>query len=491
MKKNHPFNVLARPNMVAGAVHTKEAGDDEKTKQDGLKRLSEEMGTAITKMDETRTKYEADSRVLLELKKSVEGIKDVDADTQKKLTEYGDSIGKSLTELQALTQGLELVKKEMDNPIYRGGSDLKDADTKAAILLQKRAFIEKGGNEAEFVEDMSKLIDPTHYRGAVRKLMTLGLQTKAEIQRSFTADEAKAFEAASLDAGFFGPELLGITVDCEIECFSLLDLYRQLTVNRSTFHFPHIQSYGELGAYGCDAPCDAPSGPEGNVTWKNNNTYDFRGAFCIQKDVLREASFDFLNFLFTSASRSHRIARNNALIMGDGVNQPMGWLSGDAFEKVQTGSQNPSHIELRQFFASHPAEYGGNTVATMHQNTFGYFAAMTDANGRFLFGDGLMSYSPDDVRERIRISNCLPDPTAGQTRGSRLTPFTAGDFIMAHGNWEMAYANVSQRPLFMEQFVGGSSAWCVAYQFGARDGGMTICPGAARTLVAGAAAVEL
>jgi hypothetical protein len=131
-------------------------------------------------------------------------------------------------------------------------------------------------------------------------------------------------------------------------------------------------------------------------------------------------------------------------------------------------------------------EYG-DVTAVMHQNIFAYFASKVDSTGRFIFGDGLMGFSPSDVRDRIRISNCLPDATEGLTKGSEGSPFTSGDFIMAAGVWPRAYAAVNHRPMFMEQYEGGSTAWCVKYQFGAKDGGFVACCPAARTLVAGAA----
>jgi HK97 family phage major capsid protein len=188
--------------------------------------------------------------------------------------------------------------------------------------------------------------------------------------------------------------------------------------------------------------------------------------------------------MMRAASRSYRINRNAALITGDGVNQPLGWLTADCFTKLKAPAANPTHQDLRQFLASAPVEYGAVT-SVMHQNTFAYFASMVDNTGRFLFGDGMMSYSPMDVRERIRISNCLPDPTVGGTRGSTALPFATGAFIMAAGVWDKAYVAVNHRPMFMEQFIGGSSAWCVKYQFGAKDGGFIACCPAARTFVAG------
>jgi hypothetical protein len=89
------------------------------------------------------------------------------------------------------------------------------------------------------------------------------------------------------------------------------------------------------------------------------------------------------------------------------------------------------------------------------------------------------------VRERIRISNCLPDPTKGLTLGGAGTPMITGDFILAAGAWKQAYYAVNKRPLWIEQWEGKSTAWCVAYSFGAEDGGFVGCCPAARILTVG------
>jgi hypothetical protein len=462
--------------------------DDNRQRDAGLEALTKEMSDAVGLLKKSNENYDAQAKVVKELRDSIEATGKADAETQAKLTKHAADLADALAKTQACQAAIETLQKNMDSPLYRGGSDLKDSDTKAAIALQLRAHIFKGGAPDDFKADMDDLVDPADYRSAVRKLMQVGVEAKSRIVASFTPAEKKAFDAASLDSAFFSPELLGIEVDCEIECASLLDLYDQINVSRSTFMYPHVTSYGDIGSYQCDAKCDAELGPEGNITWRQGKTHDFRGVFCFNRDVLREANYDLLGFMMRAAARSHRINRNRTLIVGDGINEPLGWLTADCFTKVGSPRPNPTHQDLRQFLASAPVEYGPVT-ATMHQNVFAYFASMVDADGRFIFGDGLMSFSPDDVRERIRISNCLPDATEGGTLGSEAAPFATGGFIMAAGVWEKAYAAVTQRPMFMEQYEGGSTAWCVKYQFGAKDGGFVACCPAARTLVAGTPAV--
>lgn len=477
--------VHAAGTDLRGMFFTKEVTTDDKTREAGMERLTKELGDAVGLFSKFKDDFNEQAKQLKNLQDDATARGKVTDEMQETIKKAADAMADSMAKTQACEEAIEKLKKEMDQPIFRSNKDLKDHDREQAIELQRRAHIHKGGTNADFKAELDDLVNPADYRSAVQKLMQVGLETKARVVRDFTDAEKKAFDAASLDTGFFSPELLGMEVDCEIECASLMDLYEQVSVSKSVFMYPHVTSYGDIGKYDCDAKCDAEYGPEGNITWRNGNTYDFRGVFCFNRDTLREANYDLLGFMMRAAARSYRINRNRALITGDGINEPLGWLTADMFTKVAAPAQNPTHVDLRQFLASAPVEYGPVT-AVMHQNVFAYFASMVDTTGRFIFGDGLMGFSPANVQDRIRISNCLPDPTDGGTKGSAAAPFDAGDFILAAGVWQRAYAAVNHRPMFMEQFVGGSTAWCVKYQFGAKDGGFVACAPAARTFQAGA-----
>lgn len=480
--KVNPFG-----HVQPGIFIKKDAPVDDKTRDEALAKLNKDLGDAVGLFTGFKKDYDENAKVLKDLRDQVESMGKIDDEMKSKLEKAATDLADSMAKTQACEEAVEMLKKQIDQPLYNGGKELMEKDRENAIELQRRAHIAKGGTEHDFKLDEDNLVNPADYRSAVHKLMQVGLEAKSRIIRDFTDGERKAFEAANLDAGFFSPELLGIEEDCTVECDYLLDLYDQVSVSRSTFMYPHVEDYGAIGQYDCDAKCDAEYGPEGNITWKNGQTYDFRGVFCFQRDTLREANYDLLGFMLRAAARTYRINRNRALMTGDGVNEPLGWLTADCFTKVASPAQNPTHQDLRQFLASAPVEYGPIT-SVMHQNTFAYFASMVDNTGRFIFGDGLMGFSPDDVRDRIRISNCLPDPTEGGTKGSASNPFDAGSFIMAAGNWNRAYAAVNHRPMFMEQWEGGSSAWCVKYQFGAKDGGFIHCCPAARVFQAGVTA---
>lgn len=453
----------------------------------------ETLSTEISTLTSLFTKAKEDQTKAWDELKATTADKQATEALEKQAKELGTNYANITLQVQAIGETLADLQKQMSNPMFGSSKDMAEADRANAVELQRRSFIAKGNPEDEFREDLDNLVDGDTYRRVVKKLMATGLKSRAEIIRSFDAAETKAFDMASLDIAFFSPEMLGLTIDCNIECWSMTDLYGQESVSRSTFMYPKIESYGDLGSYDCDAKCDAELGPEGNLRYLNGKTYDFRGVFCFQRKVLQEANYDLLGFMMRAAQRSYRIKRNAALMVGDGVNEPLGWMTADCFTKLSTppvivegGTTRPNfnHVDFRRFLSSAPVEYG-EVTAVMHQNIFAYLASAVDNNGRFIFGDGDMTFSPDRVRERIRISNCLPDATANNTKGSAAAPFTAGDFLVAAGNWNMAYKAVSKRPLWMQQYEGGSTAWCVKYVFGAEDGGFVGCCPAARTLQVG------
>lgn len=470
-----------RSGVFKGAFLTKEAPPDVKAAEAALATMTAEMAKIVSMLEKSKTDGEQQYK---DLSTHYNGVKADNDELKKTVLEHTKKYAELTALHQALQQALDQVKKEIDVPLLKGGNDLVENDKKAAVELQKRAFVFKGGDPLDFKPDMNNLVNCSDYRSAVRKLQRVGIDSKQKIIGSFNEAERKAFEASSLDAALFSPEMLGIELNCIVECAELLDLYNSVTVGKTNFMYPHVLDYGAIGKYDCDAKCDAEYGPEGNITYKNGNVSDFRGVFCFQRKVLAEANYDLLNFMYNAAARSHRINRNEALMTGDGVNEPLGWLTANCFPHLKTGGTSINHIDFRMMLASVPVEYGPVT-AVMHQNVFAYLAAMTDSNGRFLFGDGLMSYTPNDTRENIRISNCLPDPTAGLTKGGTGAPFTTGDFLLAAGAWKAAYYAVNKRPLWVEQWEGKSTAWCVQYVFGAEDGGFTACCPAARVLSVG------
>jgi HK97 family phage major capsid protein len=484
-----PKNYLADPNKPAGKKIDRSAmkvgmflKKEAQLTQDALfEKLHKELGDVTAMMAKSKLDSETQYR---DLNTHFTGVKS-DSETLKKTVEkhvadYAEMVAKN----QALEEGLNLLKKEMEAPVFKGGKDLEEADKLAAVELQRRVHLHRGGLEDAFKPDMSNLVKAADYRSAMRKFGMAGVETKERVIASLTADERKAFDASSMDGAFFMPEMLGFTLDCNIECAYMLDLYQRVTVSRSNFMYPHVIDYGSIGAYGCDASCDADLGVEGNISFKNGQVYSFRGVFCLQKKVIQEANYDILGFMISAAQRTKRINDNRVMISGTGVNEPKGWATQDCFTKLKTPTSAFTHQDFRRFLSTAPVERG-DIVAVMHQNLFAYLASAVDNNGRFIFGDGDITFSPNMSAERLRISNCLPDPTANNTLGSVAAPFVAGSLLVAAGNWKDAFTIAEKSPLTFELYVGGSSRWCSKWQFDSHMAGFVTCCEAARTLVAG------
>lgn len=441
--------------------------------------IRDDLNGIRSTLDDTVKKNDVAYR---DMKAALEGEKSTNAETRALADKLTKDYADTTTAVQALSAGVDALKKQLDAPANAGGSDLKEHDRAAAIELQRRAHLHKHGDDDKFTVDNDNLVNVADLRSAVRKWMKVGIETKSKIRGSLTPAEVRAFEAASLDSGFFSPEILGYVQDCNILAANLLDLYAAWNVSRSQYRYLAVKDYGAIGKYDCDAKCDAEMGPEGNMAWLEGKTYDYRGVFCLTKKVLQEANVDLLAFLMGAAQRSYFINRNRVTVTGDGVNEPLGWLKADVFTKRQSATAGfVNHVDWRSFLSTFQIERGVPT-AIMHQNAFGYLAAQTDANMRFIFGDGLMGFNPTNVTDSIRISNWLPDPTANRTLGATGAPMAAGSFFAGQGAWKDAYSVVNKRGLWMEQWEGGSSAWCVKYQFGAEDGAQVLCPEAAQIL---------
>lgn len=470
-----------RPGYVGPLVGTFVTFDNEPGVERMLESLTEQLSGATAEWSKVKTEMDTQYR---ELTAHFGSVKNDNGELAAKVKEQTAVYGELAAKYQGLEAKIDIIRRDLAAPIIQGGSTLADADRKAAIELQRARHIFNGGDVFDFVVDEKKLVDAKDYRSAVHKLSAAGYLDRATIIRSFTEREKIAFDSSGLDASFFAPQMLGLTVDCNVLCSTMFDLYDTQRVSRSTFMYSKVVDYAAIGSYDCSAACEAELGPPNNITWSNGRTYDFRGAFCFNRDTVREANFDLMGFMVQAAQRSYILNRNRALISGDGKNEPLGWAKADCFAKRKTAGQAFTHQDFRAFVASCPVEYGP-VVTTMHQNTFAYLASLVDADRRFLFGDGLLTFSPDDVRDRIRISNCLPDPTEDLTLGNTASPLATGSYLCTAGNWKTAYSMVDRQPMYFEQVIGKSTSLCATYQFAASDGGFVACCAAARTLVVG------
>src|SRR6185436_1285545 len=180
-----------------------------------LVNLSKELGDITALLEKSKKDSE---QQYTDLSNHFGGVKAENEELKKAVLQHTTEYAEMITKQQMLQQLVDQIKKEMDVHLLKGGSDLAESDRKAAVELQRRIYLHKGGNNFEFNADLDNLVDCSVYRNVVRKLMQVGLEQKAKIVRGFADDEKKVYELAGLDSGMFSPEMLGIEMNCIVEC---------------------------------------------------------------------------------------------------------------------------------------------------------------------------------------------------------------------------------------------------------------------------------
>jgi len=149
---NDRLNAL-RSSVYKGAFLTKEAPADVKTAEAMLANLTTEMGTIVTALEKSKKDSETQ---YTDLNNHFGGVKATTDELKATVLKHAADYAEMITKQQMLVQALDQVKKELDHPIVKGGKDLVESDRDAAVNLQKRAFMFKGGQEWDFKPDLDK-----------------------------------------------------------------------------------------------------------------------------------------------------------------------------------------------------------------------------------------------------------------------------------------------------------------------------------------------
>src|SRR5262245_55131500 len=129
--------------IYRGAFLTKEAPADTKAAEAALETLTKELGDITALLE--KSKKESDQQYK-DLTTHYAGVKADSDEVKEAVKKHAAEYAALIAQQQALQATLDQIKKEIDVPLLRGGNDLKDHDVKAAIELQRRAFLFKGGD---------------------------------------------------------------------------------------------------------------------------------------------------------------------------------------------------------------------------------------------------------------------------------------------------------------------------------------------------------
>lgn len=452
-----------------------------------IKEFTPEAISALATELESNLK-EAKSATALEFKNvrdAMAGKADAEA-----VTKLSENYAASVQRFQDLTNAVEDIKKQVEHPAFGTAAEVDDEIRKSAIQHARKMFdLTNTDPDKDFDE---KTVDVTSARFVSKALRKLSkAKDNIDFQDRFNkldADEKKALTFSQMDSYFLSPEILSMMRDCYFEPAGLFDLYDTFSLTKSSFMYPFIKDHTLLGGYICSDQCGTVQAAEANIQFRSGRVFDWRGTFCATTQVLQESSIDLLATMAREMALSKRITSNKAWIAGDGVNEPLGWLTnGGIFPKVKTGAPGKfTASDLRGFPARVPPEFGQPTTV-MHPNTLAVVMVMTNAYGEFLFGEGELFFDPDKLAKSCRMSRYMPEIAWNVTPGTATAPADisapADSLVAASAVWKKAYMVPEKMPLGMRQGFQVFGPWCSQWHFWAQDGGEPVCGEAGRILV--------
>jgi HK97 family phage major capsid protein len=164
--------------------------------------------------------------------------------------------------------------------------------------------------------------------------------------------------------------------------------------------------------------------------------------------LLDDAAFDVEGWLAGRIADKFAAAESSAFINGDGVDKPMGFLTHTAVDDAIWAWGNIGYIATGvdgDFASGTPAEsivdlvyslgarYRSNAAFVMNSKTAGAVRKMKDADGRFLWSDGLAAGEPARLMGYpVLIGEDMPDIASGET-------------AIAFGDFSKGYT-VAERP---------------------------------------------
>lgn len=397
------------------------------------------------------------------------------------VTDLTKKLADASVDLGNLRGVVDTMKKQLDTPLLTGTEkEARDAVKECAIGYMRNIFDNKHLGNEEFQEKNLDLSFLPHLITAQRKLTKSANDSDMRaIVGSMTDDERKSMSMSQLDGYMFWPEISTIIRTCFLEPIGLQDLYDSFPITKMSFLYPFIGNHDLLGGFICSEECGTIQAATNNIHFRQVRAYDWRATFCTTTATLEDSSINILTWMASEIALSARMTMNRSWISGDGVNQPFGWLNTNTFPIMQTAKANlVSAADLRAFMNAVPYEYG-NIIGVMNPDTLAFFAAMTDAMGRFLLGDDqLFLFQTEITDNRIRLSRYLPPMLSNGTPGQ----FVSGSFVAAAANWKKAYITPIRRNMVTQMLPQVSGPWCQSWAHWMQIGGNMVCGQAGRVL---------
>jgi HK97 family phage major capsid protein len=291
--------------------------------------------------------------------------------------------------------------------------------------------------------------------------------------------ERKSLSTFSFGSGsnfLLAPEQASRVLRCIVDPTDVTGLVDRVNISSGSIRFTIDNSRNSAGGWACNEAC-----------WANNPQLDLSGVgtleikaetlryvVCATSDLLQDAAFDVERWIIDKVSRGMRDIINQAILMGNGVGQPLGLFDPKSGIPVcEVGLATPvgqfTWMDLIQLRCEIPMQWQDGCVWLMNQRTAALLFSMSDANSRPIFSV-LPERAPAFMLAGSPVILCswLPDVAHGSTP-------------ILYGNLKQTYTIVDRRALTL-QIDDYSAGYCRLYKFDCRIGGNVTCPNSSRLL---------
>src|SRR5262249_15184578 len=148
-----------------------------------------------------------------------------------------------------------------------------------------------------------------------------------------------------------------------------------------------------VAAWACEAACFANNPQpdlQAGLAELEIKPESLRFIVCTTSDLLADSAMNVEQWIMRRVSDGMRVTINNALVAGDGLGKPMGFLNPNAGIPILDTSPStpPGQItwqDLAMLKWDVPMQWHANGTYVMNQRTWALISTMSDAIGRPLF----------------------------------------------------------------------------------------------------------
>lgn len=376
--------------------------------------------------------------------------------------------------------GLENSINELFKKMHRPGAASSDDDGDERKLAIDYCILKHDLN-APKIEASAPVYVPSNdeITGAIQACKAI-----RSLWRHGNVERLDAVERKSLSSFSFGTnqfvlpaQMSSRVLSCLTDQTDLAGLMGQEQTSGGSLKFMIDNVRMQDAAWACDASCFA-NNPQSDLAEGLGEleikAESLRYIACAGSDLLADAAFDIEGWIFRKAATGFRNTINQAIVGGDGINKPMGFLNpASGIIACETGERTPAgQISWQDLVALKyevPPQWLGAGTYFMNSRTLALLLTMSDATGRPILMQlptGLPALTI--AGSPIQLVTQMPDVLPGSTP-------------VAFGSWKDGYMLVTRSGLTMrpDPFTAG---FCTLYRFEARVGGAVTCGNAIRLL---------